>query len=51
MPGIENLAPDLTETSSGFMGLPNSLSAAISTFLSAARTWFHIPSGNRAAAA
>ena len=39
MPGIENFAPDLTDTKSGFFGFPNSFPVIFSSSVSDASTW------------
>ena len=46
MPGMENLAPERQETSSGFFGSPNFLPVAFSTFFIAATCCSHCPAGN-----
>ena len=46
MPGIENLAPERTETSSGFFGSPNVLPTDCSTRASAASVSSQSPAGN-----
>ena len=46
MPGIENAAPDRTETSSGLLASPNFFPTFCSTSCRAAVTWSHMPSGN-----
>src|SRR5205807_5974902 len=45
MPGMENLAPERTETSSGFLGSPNRLPIFRSTVASARRTSSIRPGG------
>ena len=45
MPGIENLAPERTETSSGFFGSPKPLPERSSTSFMAPTTSSHRPAG------
>src|SRR5688572_32262071 len=45
MPGIENAAPERTETSSGFFGSPKRLPAFSSIFFRPSCTCSHMPSG------
>src|SRR4029453_11835034 len=45
MPGIENAAPERTETSSGFFGSPNFLPTFSSIFFKPSWTCSHMPSG------
>src|SRR5436305_8173557 len=47
MPGMENFAPDRTETRRGFDGSPNRRPIFISTVDKADSTCFHSPGGNR----
>ncbi len=46
MPGIENAAPDRTDTSNGFFASPNFLPTFFSISARAATTCSHMPSGN-----
>ena len=49
IPGIEERAPERTETSSGFVGSPKRLSASCSSCASADSTSARMPSSDRAA--
>ena len=51
MPGMENLAPERTLTSSGFSGLPKPLPVSASICATAALTSSHRPSGSVSPAA
>ena len=46
IPGMENLAPERTETRRLLAGSPKRFPVAPSTSLRASRTWSHIPAGN-----
>ena len=46
IPGMENLAPERTETNKGFVGSPNFLPLSFSAFFIAASVCSHIPLGN-----
>ena len=46
MPGMDSLAPERQETSSGFFGSPKPLPVVFSIAFSAASSCSHIPSGN-----
>ena len=46
MPGMENLAPERHDTSSGFSASPNLRPTAFSTSLRYSSAWSHMPAGN-----